>query len=85
MSVASLRALLRMALSEVCGLSAKQAAMFTTHSLRVGGINFFRRLGAPIDLRAQMADHANIESSRRYLRMPPTEQFAILDTLLKSR
>ena len=76
---------MRMALEEVCDISAEQAKYFSTHSLRVAGINFYRKLGAPIDLRAQMADHASIESAKRYLRMYPAEQFGILDHLLKRR
>ena len=78
LSTSSLLSLIRKALREVCGLSKVQAKRFTTHSLRVGGINHYRHLGVPTELRAQLADHLSLASARRYLRMAPHEQISIL-------
>ena len=78
MSTSSLLALIRRALREVCGLSKDQAKRFTLHSLRVGGINYYRRLGVPLETRAQLADHLSLPSALRYQRLPPAEQIAIL-------
>ena len=83
MSTSSLRTLTRMALTEVCGLSRRQAMLFSAHSLRVGGLNFYRQLGASLDMRAQLADHASIDSARRYLRLRPAEQFGMIDRILR--
>jgi len=82
MSSDSLIKLIRRALCEVCGLSAEQAAAFTIHALRVGGINMYRRLGISTSMRAQMADHASLETSRRYLRLLPAEQIRRLDMMV---
>ena len=79
-SAASFTRLTRKALSEVCGLSTVDAGKFTIHGLRVGGINFYRKQGVSVSLRAQMADHKSIETSRRYLRLLPHEQFATLSS-----
>ena len=78
MTTTSLLALIRMALRQVCGLSAEQAARFTVHSLRVGGINYYRRLGVPLETRAQLADHLSLPSALRYQRLSPAEQIKIL-------
>ena len=78
MSDASFTRLTRKALSEVCGLSAADAKKFSIHGLRVGGINFYQKQGVSVSLRAQMADHKSIETSCRYLRLLPHEQFAAL-------
>ena len=78
MATASLLALMRRALREVCGLSKAQAMRFTVHSLRVGGINYYRRLGVPLETRAQLADHLSLPSALRYQRLPPAEQVSIL-------
>ena len=74
LSTSSLRVLMRQALVECCGISSAQAARFTPHSLRVAGINLYRRMGVPLSLRAQIAGHASIESNRRYLRLSGPEQ-----------
>ena len=82
-SSASLLNLIRRALREVCGLDTDQADRFTIHSLRVGGINFYRQLGVPLELRAQLADHMSLPSSIRYLRMAPNEQMNALAAIGK--
>ena len=74
LSRASLATLMRHALVEVCGLSNKQAARFTVHSLRVGGINYYKRIGVPIGMRAIIASHKSLVTSRQYLRLLPAEQ-----------
>ena len=78
MSTSSLLALIRRALREVCGMSKDQAMRFTLHSLRVGGINYYRRLGVPLETRAQLADHLSLPSAIRYQRLSPAEQVSIL-------
>ena len=83
MSSASLLRLMREALVQVCGLSPTQARRFTVHSLRVGGINYYRSLGVSTELRAQLADHLSLRSNLRYLRMKPTDQIKILDSIVK--
>ena len=83
MSSASLLRLMRQALVQVCGLSEVQARRFTVHSLRVGGINYYRSLGVSTELRAQLADHFSLRSNLRYLRMNPTDQIKILDSIVK--
>ena len=77
-SAASFTRLARLALREVCGLCNGDALKYSIHDLRVGGINFYRRHGVSVSLRAQMADHKSIETSRRYLRLLPHEEFASL-------
>ena len=52
LSQASLATLIWQALVQVCGLSEQQTARFTVHSLRVGGINYYKRM------RAQIASHS---------------------------
>ena len=83
MSSASLLRLMREALVQVCGLSPAQARRFTVHSLRVGGVNYYRSLGVSTELRAQLADHLSLRSNLRYLRMNPTDQIKILDSIVK--
>ena len=78
MATSSLLSLVRKALREVCGMTKAQAARFTLHSLRVGGINYYRRLGVPLETRAQLADHLSLPSAIRYQRLPPAEQLQIL-------
>ena len=75
MSTDSLVTLMRQALGEVCGLSPGQAVTFRFHSLRVGGINYYRRIGVSIGMRAQIAAHKSLQVSRRYLRLLSFEQF----------
>ena len=67
-----------MALREVCGLSFAQAGRFSVHALRVGGINYYRRLGVPLETRAQLADHLSLPSALRYQRLSPAEQIRVL-------
>ena len=81
LSQASLATLIRQALVQVCGLSEKQAARFTVHSLRVGGINYYKRIGVAIGMRAQIASHKSLVTSRKYLRMLPVEQLVELSTM----
>ena len=81
MSTSSLATLMRKAISQVAMVPPAVANKFSYHALRVGGINYYRKLGVPLELRAQMADHRSLECSRRYLRLLPTEQFAILASL----
>ena len=65
---------MRQALHEVCGLKWAQAAKFNIHGLRVGGINFYRRLGVPIEACAEIASHKSVHTARLYLRQLPYEQ-----------
>ena len=73
MSTKSLLGLMRSALVEVCGLSVTQAAKFTMHSLRVGGINYLRQAGVEIGMRARAATHKSVITTRIYNRMIPIE------------
>ena len=82
MSTSSLLGLMRRALREICGLSVTQANRFTVHSLRVGGINYYRSLGVSTELRAQLADHMSLASSLRYLRLRPADQIDILSSIV---
>ena len=84
MSTASMVTLMRQALTDACSLSASQASLFTAHSLRVGGINFLKQLGVPIQMRSEMADHQSLQSSRRYLRLLPAQQFDMLSRVFGS-
>ena len=67
LSQSSFVAMMRRALISVCGMSTFNAARFTFHSLRVGGINYYKRIGVPIHARAAIASHKSVETSRRYL------------------
>ena len=80
-STASLATLMRKAITQAADVSPAIAKKFSYHALRVGGINYYRKLGVPLELRAQMADHRSLACSRRYLRLLPAEQFAILASL----
>ena len=82
MSLASLLFLIRRALTIACGLSKLQASRFTVHSLRVGGINYYRLLGVPLEMRSQLADHIALSSSLRYLRMEPQQQINVLSSIV---
>ena len=84
MSPSSLLRLLRAALVEVCGLSKAQAARFTLHSLRVGGINYMRQCGVEIGFRARIATHKSLVTARRYNRMLPIERLSELSSLIES-
>ena len=70
---------MRQAISEVCGVPAQQTQRFTVHSLRVGGLNYYKRIGVPIESCADIASHRSIRTSNRYLRMLPYEQLRQLD------
>ena len=82
MSTTSLVTLLRLALRKICGLSKAQAVMFTAHSLKVGGINYYNQLGVSIGMRALIASHKSLATSRRYLRLLPAEQFEELKSMV---
>lgn len=81
LSYTSLLTLMRQALMQVCGLSAQQASRFTVHSLRVGGINYYKRIGVSIGMRAQIASHKSLVTSRKYLRMLPVERLVELSVM----
>ena len=81
LSQASLVTLIRQALMEVCGLSEQQAARFTVHSLRVGGINYYKRIGVSIGMRAKIASHKSLVTSRKYLRLLPIEKLVELSAM----
>lgn len=81
MSQASLLGLIRQALVQVCGLTESQAARFTVHSLRVGGINYYKRIGVSIGMRAQIASHKSLSTSRKYLRLLPVEKLVELSMM----
>ena len=74
----SVTALLRTALTEVCGLTEAQAEGYSIHGLRVGGLNYYRRIGVSTSLLTDLASHTSI----RYLRLLPTEQLHMLDTMV---
>ena len=82
MSTKTLLSFMRQALREICGMTVTQAARFTVHSLRVGGINYYRSLGVSTELRAQLADHMSLASSLRYLRLRPADQINILSSIV---
>ena len=81
MSASSFSALMRLALQEVCGLSPSQAAKFNVHSLRVGGINYYKRSGVSIGMRAAIASHKSLATSKLYLRLLPAEQLRELNAI----
>ena len=81
MSTSSFATLLRLALREVCGLSDEDAAKFNVQSLRVGGINYYKRAGVGIGMRAAIASHKSLATSKLYLRLLPTEQLRELNAL----
>ena len=83
MGTTSFLSFVRAALTTVCGLKPEKANRFTVHALRVGGINYYRRLGVPLELRAQMADHMSLPSSLRYLRMNPADQFRTINAIVR--
>ena len=74
--------LMRSALVEVCALTKRQARRFTIHSLRVGGINYYKRCGVSIGMRAKIAAHKDLRTARRYLRQLPVEQIAELSSMV---
>lgn len=78
---ASLATLIRQALVQVCRLSAQQSARFTVHSLRVGGINYYKRIGVSIGIRDQIASHKSLVTSRKYLSLLPVEQLVELSIM----
>ena len=82
LSQASLLTLMRQALVQVCGLTVQQASRFAVHSLRVGGINYYKRIGVSIGMRAQIASHKSLATSRQYLRLLPAERLIELSAMV---
>ena len=82
MSQASFVTLMRHALVQVCGMSERSARRFTIHSVRVGGINYYKRIGVPIGMRAIIASHKSLVTSRKYLRLLPAERLDELSTMV---
>ena len=74
--------LMRKALVEVCGVSEASARRFTAHSLRVGGINNYRRMGVSLGMCAQIASHKSLTTSRTYLRLLPVERLDELRSMV---
>ena len=74
--------LMRKALTEVCGISEANARRFTAHSLRVGGLNYYTRLGVSLGMCAQIASHKSLATSRTYLRLLPAEQLHELGSMI---
>ena len=70
MLTSSFATLLRLALQEVCGLSKADADKFNVHSLRVGSINYYKRSGVSIGMRAAIASHKSLATSKLYLPSP---------------
>ena len=84
LSQSSFVTLMRMALVEVCGISQRSAHRFTIHSVRVGGINYYKRIGIPIGIRAIIASHKSLVTSRQYLRLLPVERLHELGNMVGS-
>ena len=82
MSSASLLRLVRMALRQVCGMTVAQAKRFTLHSLRVGGMDYYRKAGVSIGMQAVVASHKSVMTTRRYHRRLPIEQFHELSSMV---
>ena len=82
MAPSSLLRLLRRALREVCGMTVAQAKRFTLHSLRVGGMDYYRKSGVAIGMQAVIASHKSILTTRRYHRRLPIEQFYELNSII---
>ena len=74
--------LIRAALRDTCGLSRQQAARFTLHSLRVGGMDHLSKMGVPLGICAQMMSHKSLVTARRYLRQFAGERIAELSTMV---
>ena len=83
LSRASMVHLMRKALTEVCGVSDTSAKRFTAHSLRVGGLNYYKRIGVSLGMCAQIASHKSITTSRTYLRLLPVEQLHELGSMVQ--
>lgn len=79
MSVKSFRQLTRRALQEACGLSKEQAAMFGTHSARIGAIEALRAKGVPAELRQQLGGWLSSAAALGYLQLTPAAQFNLLE------
>ena len=69
-------------LQQACGLSMEQAARFTLHSLRVGGMDHLSKMGVPLGLCAQMMSHKSVLTARRYLRQFAGERIQELDSMV---
>ena len=81
-SAKSFLSLIRMGLRQTCGLSAEQAARFTLHSLRVGGMDHLSKMGVPLGMCAQMMSHKSVLTARKYLRQFAGERIQELDTMV---
>ena len=80
-STSSFLSLLRRALQQICGLTHEQAAKFTLHSLRVGGMNYLHRMGVPIPMCAKLMAHKSPATSRLYLRRFAADLIGELTTM----
>ena len=78
----SLLRLMRTALQQVCGMTKAQARRFTLHSLRVGGMDYYRKGGVSIGMQAIIASHKSVLTTRRYHRRLPIEQFFELSSII---
>ena len=85
LSQQSLVFLMRQALVQVCGISERMSRRFTAHSMRVGGINYYKRIGVPIGMTAIIASHKSLVTSRQYLRMLPVEKLSELSQMVQPR
>ena len=78
MSVDSFRQVLRLTLTQCCGLSAAQAQQFGTHSLRIGAMELLRSRGVPAEIRQQLGGWMSATSALGYLQLPVAAQFGML-------
>ena len=81
MHVDTLRLLLRQALVECCGLTAQQAAMFGTHSIKNGATEALRASGVDSETRRQLGDWMSPEVALSYLQLTPGAQFSLLQSI----
>ena len=66
---------IRGALTSVCGFDPTVSALFSTHSLRVGGSCFMRDIGVSDDLHRKMGGWFTLTSSSGYMQMSAEERF----------
>ena len=78
MSTDTLRALLRRALVECCGLTHEQAAEFDTNSPRIGVMEELMKCGVPDELRQQLGNWMSERVALSYLQLNPLAKFDIL-------
>ena len=81
MSPNSFRTILRNALVECCDLSSARAALFGTHSPRIGAVEELRRCGVPQELRQQLGGWMSRSVALSYLQLDAGAQFDILNNL----